>query len=68
VKLSFNQLQQALDSLTERYEHEVIDLVDYVDEWDDVVTAAGWSQEEFSAQVDSSWSSDKRKRILLPKC
>jgi hypothetical protein len=68
VRLSFNQLQQMLDGLTERYERGLVELTDYVDEWDDLVEAAGWTQDEFSEQVDVSWSPGKRKLTLPPQC
>jgi hypothetical protein len=68
MRLRYDQLQQVLDSLTESYERGQLDIVDYVDAWDDVIEASGWTLEEVGQAVDSGWSTGKRRLNPLSRC
>jgi hypothetical protein len=60
VKLSFDQLTSLHDELTNKLYHGKIDIMTYVDEWDELMTFSGWSLVEFADEVDRHWTPQKK--------
>lgn len=60
TRLSFAQLQALHDALTDRLFRDEVTVNAYVDEWTQVLTMAGWTEDEWHAEVDERWTIDKR--------
>lgn len=60
MRLKWVQLEALLDQLTSELQAGAIDLQMYVDEWDRIVTFAGWTWEQFADEVDRHWTPEKK--------
>jgi len=68
MRLPWAQLDALLDGLTVKLMAGKIDMLDYVDEWDDIIVFAGWTWEEFADEVDKHWTKQKKDASLLFRC
>ena len=55
MKLSFEQLDVLQGDLAARLFRGDVGLREYVVEWDELVTFAGWTWDEVAAEVDRRW-------------
>ena len=54
-------------ALHDRMLGSIDDVATYVEEWDELVSFAGWSWSEVLSEIDRRWSI-KTQRTVLPSC
>ncbi len=66
-KMSFEDLRNMQDKLDDMVMSGRLQMLDYDDRWADVLAAAGWTPDQYNAELDRRWDYIDSERAQPPK-
>lgn len=66
-KMPFEDLLDLGDDIDERLASDRIDAGEAALEWDELLSASGWTEREFEDQIDRRWDYIDTLRVTPPK-